>query len=301
MLSNRGGQRLVKKTPEIIRDLLNWIEKDCQITLKECVQKVFDKFNVTVCQNTIKNWLDGELFTLKLIRPTVQNINTDENKLKRKVYLEKLLNAKASGRSIIWMDETNFNLFCRRKEGRSKVGCRSSLISLSSKGSNLHCIAAMSSTRMYNFQCKRGSFKMEDCKKWFRELISECHREGNMPLTIVIDNAPVHSQVETIVEENMDVEILRLAPYSYLINPIELAWSSFKAVVKHNLRKDMPDFMSYAKTSGGLSAAEYRMRALERIACNAKETLTSAKLLSFANHVEKYYSSIFQMEDLVEI
>ena len=134
---------------------------------------------------------------------------------------------------------------------------------------------------------------MEDCKKWFAELISECHREGNIPLTIVIDNALVHSQVEMIVEENMDLKILRLTLYSYLINPPEFARSSFKSVVKHNLRKDMPDFMSYAKTSGGMSVAEYRTRTLEKFASYAKETLTCAKLLSFANQVETYYSSIF--------
>lgn len=276
------------------------IEDDCQMTLKDCANRIKENFNIEVCHNTIKNWLDGELFSLKMIRPTVQNMNTDDNKMKRVSYLNQLLKAKSDGRTIIWIDESNFNLFCKRKEGRSKIGCRSRVLTLNSKGSNLHCIAGMTSTKLLNFQCKRGSYRGEDCRIWLKQLISICNEDGIQYPTVVIDNAPVHSKLETILEDMEDVQIIRLAPYSYLLNPIELAWSSFKSVVKQILREETPDLMAYTKTSGMISATEYRMRSLEKIAHIAKETLTTKKLLGFANHVEKFYSTVFQMKDLVE-
>ena len=40
-----------------------------------------------------------------------------------------------------------------------------------------------------------------------------------------MDNAPVHSRLEELLQENPHTEIIRPAPYSYLLNPIELLFS----------------------------------------------------------------------------
>lgn len=296
----KGGCKTSRKSPELINALLKWIENDCQITLKQCRELLLQEFQINVCVNTVKNWLDCELISVKAVRPAVQNVNSQENKEKRSQYVSSLMNARSKNRTIIWIDETNFNLFCRRKQGRSKIGCRSTVITPNSKGSNLHCIAAMSSTRLIHFECRRGSFKGEDCKRWFRELINTCADQGINAPTIVCDNAPVHSQLETVIQAGEDVELLRLAPYSYLINPIELAWSSFKSAVKDGLKREMPRILNYTRRDGGPTICEHRMQILEAIALVAKNTLTAEKLMRFANHVERFYPGILRMDNLSE-
>ncbi|OAF66178.1 hypothetical protein A3Q56_06079 [Intoshia linei] len=245
-----------------------------------------------ICTNTIKNWLDCELFTLKAIRPMPINVNSPENKLKRVDYVNSLLLARSNGRTIILINESNFNLFCIRKEGRSKVGCRSTVITAGSKGSNIHCIAAMSASRIFNFKTHRGSFKGDDCNDWFRSLIDECTEIGVISPTFVIDNAPVHSKLESVIR-------IRLAPYSHLLNPIELAWSCFKNEVNIKLRDEMSQMIAYRRING-VSICEFRMRILEIISNEAIHVLTLQKLLHFCNHVERYYGAVRRGEDLHE-
>ena len=132
-------------------------------------------FNFTVGINTVKNWLDGELFSLKNVRPTVDNMNREENRVKRAEYMEKLFDARSEGRTLVWIDETNYNLYLRRKEGRSKIGCRSAVILPASKGANLHCIGAMTSSQLVLFTTRRSSFKGQEFKELIRELIEQCN------------------------------------------------------------------------------------------------------------------------------
>ncbi|OAF71010.1 hypothetical protein A3Q56_01237 [Intoshia linei] len=96
-------------------------------------------------------------------------------------------------------------------ESRSKIGCRSNIITASSKGSNLHCISAMTSNRMLLFQNRRGSYSGDDCQHWFRGLINCCLQLSISSPTFVIDNAPIHSRLETVISAD-GVELLKLAP-----------------------------------------------------------------------------------------
>ena len=81
-------------------------------------------------------------------------------------------------------------------------------------------------------------------------------------------------------------EITRLAPYSYLLNPIELMWSTFKSNVKRMLQEMMPDILSMNQAAV-LPVYEQRMRELEAVACNAIALLTPNMMTSFVNRVEK--------------
>ena len=57
------------------------------------------------------------------------------------------------------------------------------------------------------------------------------------PIVMVIDNAPCHSRIEAIFEEQefADNVLLRLSPYSPMFNPMENVWSAAKATVKRLL------------------------------------------------------------------
>ncbi|DAZ98445.1 TPA: hypothetical protein N0F65_001146 [Lagenidium giganteum] len=56
--------------------------------------------------------------------------------------------------------------------------------------------------------------------------------------TLIIDNAPCHSRLGVVVAnpEFSMVTLLRLAPYSCMLNPIENVFSAFKAHAKRYMR-----------------------------------------------------------------
>ena len=206
-------------TEEMKVFLISKVEEYASITLSELKTAIHNEFNTSACTSTVKNWLDGELFTVKNVRAMVSNMNNQLNKLKRSDYMTKLFHEKSEGRRIIvWIDETNFNLFNKRREGRSRIGSRASLIVPASKGANLHRIGAMTSTAVILFCTRRGAFKSGDCITWFEELIiGACEQQGITDPTFVIDNAPAHCRLQELIQQHPHVHLLRLAPYSFLL------------------------------------------------------------------------------------
>ena len=89
-------------------------------------------------------------------------MNNQLNKLKRSDYMTRLFHEKSEGKTIVWIDKTNFNLFNKRRKGRSRIGSRASIIVPTSKGANPHCIGAMTSNAVILFSTRRGAFKSGD-------------------------------------------------------------------------------------------------------------------------------------------
>ena len=78
------------------------------------------------------------------------------------------------GKTIIWMDETNLNLFCRRSQGRARVGERAVMALPTSKGPNIHVICALSAyhmIHMIHMTRRRGAFKADTAKGWLLEML----------------------------------------------------------------------------------------------------------------------------------
>ena len=139
----KKGGSTTKKTQEMMDAIENVLEREnCSATLKELQEFLATQFQVQVSKSTIKNWLDLELYTVKDVRTVVNRMNDPVNKQKRHEYMEKFFRARSAGRTLVWIDETNYNLYCKRKEGCSKIGTRASVILPASKGANLHCIGA---------------------------------------------------------------------------------------------------------------------------------------------------------------
>ena len=294
----KGGSR-PKKTDSILASLVEWIEEKPSVTLSELRYLLIEHYDVTVSISTIKNWLDGQLITLKTVRAVVANMNNFENKEKRVLYMQKFYNERSANRTIIWVDETNFNMNCKRAQGRSRIGCRASIVVPACKGANLHCIGAMSSTELVYFSTRRGALKSCDFNEWIEQLIVKCEEKHIRNPTFVIDNAPAHAKVENVLENHENVEVLRLAPYSYLLNPIELLWSSFKSNVKREMRQEMPGLLTVQRTANA-SMSEQRMQTLEAIAARCISCATGEKLMSYANRVETYYHAASRGDDLKE-
>ena len=92
----KGGSAS-KKTPEITAALETIIEENASITLTELRDIVGRDFSIHVCKNTIKNWLDGEMYSVKDVRTIVDRMNHHDNKEKRILYMTKLFEAQSAG------------------------------------------------------------------------------------------------------------------------------------------------------------------------------------------------------------
>ena len=138
------GRSFSKWTLQIELFLEKLIEKDARYTLKEMQEQIEKEYGIKFSTSTISRHLHGK-FTLKSLRPKPISMNSLINKAKRKCYVEEVQSYMEQGEevAVIWMDESNSNLFVSRRQGRAPVGERASIVRCSSKGPNVHFIAGL--------------------------------------------------------------------------------------------------------------------------------------------------------------
>lgn len=233
----RGGVKPKILDIEKIGIIMAWIEAECDLTLKTIQTRLLTQFQVTVSTTTIGNTLQNELYTMKNIHKMPINMNSVENKLKRKVFVTALLQFIRDGKQCVWMDETNFNLYCRRSKGRAKKGKRAVQTLPVSKGPNIHLIGAISATGVILMERRRGSFTAALGNEFALKVVAQWTALGHAEedLVLIGDNAPCHAQIETAIAGTR-ANFLRLGPYSPQLNPIENVWSKVKAEAKSNIR-----------------------------------------------------------------
>ena len=93
--------------------------------------------------------------------------------------------------------------------------------------------------------------------------------------------------------------VFRLAPYSYLLNTIELLWSVLKSNVQRLLRERMPEVLTI-QPGGSTSIADRRMNVLEDVARMFIRNVDYLMMLGFIHRLEKYYGMVTRQENLVE-
>ena len=218
----RGGATYSKVRAAHVEKLIVHVEENPQVSLKEMARKLKEDTGLEITIPTVYRYLHGKMFTVKKVMPQPERMNSEENKEKRASYARKVTEVVGAGKTVLYMDETNINLFLRRSQGRSRKGTRCSVKAATAKGPNIHVIGAMTQTGIVYWESRRGSFKKDDCNQWLREALRRCP-EPREELVVVCDNAPVHSALEQVTEEEefAGVNILRLAPYSAPLNPIE--------------------------------------------------------------------------------
>ncbi|KAH9153952.1 hypothetical protein AeNC1_019244, partial [Aphanomyces euteiches] len=159
----------------------------------------------------------------------------------RQEYVRRLRAMLGEGKLPIWIDETNYNLFTARTKARSKRGTRAvNQRGSSQKEKNLHIIGAISTNNFLYCTAKRGAYKGQHANDWLRDMLrqAKAHFGALGDLLVICDNAPCHSRLGNVLDEEEfgDVSLLRLSPYSPMMNPIENLWSMMKNHVKSLLR-----------------------------------------------------------------
>ena len=237
-------------------------------------------------------------YTLKKVRFESEKANILENKLKRKRFVEKLLQYQAENSPICFMDESNTNIHISRREGRSLRGTRCTTIAAGSKGANVHMIGCMSNAGLLHYEIKWGAFKSDQACEWMRRCLRITRFKFDGPVVMVIDNAPCHSGLENVFEEPefSDNHLLRLGPYSPMFNPMENVWSSVKAKIKRDLATKITSILRIVPQ--GLSIKEHRLRALEELMKEGMSAVTSGMCSNFAAQIFNNVADAINMMDV---
>ena len=173
----RGGRRFQKVETKHIDLMLEWLSENPLFTLKEIKEKLLAEQNLNVTTTTIHKHLDGQLFTLKKVLVEPSTMNSHLNKQKRADYVNRVMAEIGNGKRLIYIDESNCNLFLRRTQGRSRKGTRCSVKAATSKGKNVHVIAGISQTGLVYWERRRGSYIKADCCDWLRRLLRSMNDE----------------------------------------------------------------------------------------------------------------------------
>ena len=107
---------------------------------------------------------------------------------------------------------------------------------------------------------------------------------------LVIDNAPCHSNTESVFEENAYRQdyLLRLGPYSPMLNPIENCWSQIKAYAKQHLSLHMGSILEISN-SEGISIGEQRTQQLEQVISESYREVSRDQIKLYCWYSETIY------------
>lgn len=286
----RGGSKPSILTEAMKASIIGMIEDDPTLTMKKMQAAILREYHLTVSTMTISNYLNGQLYSIKKLHHKPQNMNLMENKIKRKSYVQELNAYIQEGRQIMFVDETNFNLFIRRKTGRSRVGTRAVCTLPPSRGPNLHLIGAITNNGLLKITTNRGSYTWQKANEWFAGLLETWMENGHLlsELTVVVDNAPCHSRLN-LVFQNSDAKLLRLGPYSPMLNAIETIWSKIKAFVKSHI--SVPQVI-------GHGVLEQRLTYLETLVNDSISCVTAGDCSRAIQHTTTFYESALNLEDM---
>ena len=298
-VDGRGGSYNQKIITEHKKVMCSFIENNPRITLAQIVEKLHLKYALTISKTTVFRHLDMSVYTLKSVRYEPERANTHENKEKRKVFVQTLLDYRGQNLPILFMDETNFNIHISRSKCRSVRGTPCTVAAAASKGANIHVIGCISTLGLIHHEVRRGSFHREDACEWLRACFRKAFKVYRRPVVIVIDNAPCHSRVEEILtdEEFSRNKILRLAPYSPMLNPIEQVWFVIKANVKRNIAENSNQMLS-DDARGQLSVREFRLQFLEKFIEAAIRLTDPSLCCSNIAHIQSKLASALAEEDI---
>ena len=288
----RGGARRRKLTEEMLDLVIHCVEENPLVTLEALRLKLLQAFpNNGVSRQTISNHLDGQMYTVKMVRTVTVAWNTPATKNLRAAYAAWLMQEGMQQR-LVYCDEFGFNVWTARTQGRARRGCRAVRIVNAQRGENLSiCVAIDSHAGVLHYKLVRGGFNAALFGEFAVEL--DIMADGE-PFTLVLDNARPHLNLPEV-----QYRVQYLPVYSPFLNAAEYVGSAMKAAVKARL--SLPEVQGeIAQAEEGEPLYARRMRILRREVVHAVDNITREMCNQCCLHVLEYVPRCMTLEDIVD-
>nr|CCA27428.1 conserved hypothetical protein [Albugo laibachii Nc14] len=233
-----------------------------------------DEFSGTMSPETVRRSLSGACFTHKKTHRDKDYRNSILNKEKRRQYVVELYRQIGMGKS--------------KSEERAVEN------NTTGKGKNIHVIACVSERGLEYHESRFVSFKAVDCNAFIERLLHHIAQSDDInEIVLVVDSAQCHYSVENIMrDDDFDAAtILKLGPYSPMLNPIENVFSTYKSAVKCFLARNRAATRQVPPSS---TIVEQRSRFLE-IAADLilREVMTVKLCSSCSRHTAAYHVMVW--------
>lgn len=268
-------------TEDEIKIVIQWIEENRQLTLKEIVTKVKTYMHKDVCVYFVEGTLEGRLYHYRRSQDYhPQLMNTLENKTKRSEFVNTLKYYMDLKKTIVWMGEANFKMFCRRAKGRFNTNSTF----FASCDPTIFMMGAISQDGIISLKRSRDRIRPgEIFKNWVTT-----NRTDLRNVIIVCDSDYCFSELDEHFN-NSEVTLLLLSPYSFMLNPLENIWYSIKTNVK-----SQPHISHFNPND----VKEQRLLLAEKCIDEMLPNITLTDCLNAIITANKYHNDILDMLDM---
>lgn len=279
----RGGSK-GKLTHETKEAILEKLDSNPFLTLRDLVAFVKVYNGTTCCMGTISNFLHKQMISFKSARGSVEDKNSVRVKTMRKEYVEKFLNDGWRMRELVYIDESSFNLWMHSRKGWNKVGQRLNVKLPNCHGPTISLVMAIGKNGPIHFKLRKGTYNRETYTEFITELNSKL--DANSKYYLIHDNAPIHFGLTT---GNANHIISHLPPYSPFLNPIEAVFSKLKA----HVRKEMTVRM---ESSG--QSIESKIQNMMQVIASEISKPDYLNMAPFFRHIKKFFVRSILLEDI---
>ena len=298
----RGGKTYKKVDSSMLYFIVEILEETPLVTVSNLNKELRRRYpnKPEICDETLSNAIDGLAFTLKLSRDTPAQRNSSETKVDRKQHVEWLMSAEVVNSIKIYIDEFGCNIPTKRNFGRSREGQRSFRLASTQSGNNVTVCAAISSRHgLMHYIVLPWGMKRDMFCQFLMEVSANVIAEygSNPDVHMLFDNAPSHRNLD----DSLNSHTLPMRPipkYSPMLNPIESAFSSWKAELKKKLLSANQDILIIpdGHERGEATLSAFRFNQLKAFIDESSGAITADKSVAWENHSVTYYARCLQME-----
>jgi len=228
-----GGNNPQKLTETEINFIKNLLEIDCTVSLKKIQSSILEKFNISVSTATIHKYIDNFGFSLKRVARVAVVSLSNNLRQQRIQYATWFLKVHNSNRTIMFYDETGFQIVMRNTYGRSLKGKKAICSVPSIKSRNITVMATMSTKGLVAYEILEKPCNKNYLISYFERFIMILSSLNLTNIIVIMDNASFHKCTafkDLITSAGHQLEFL--PAYSPFFNPIENMFSQWKKVVR---------------------------------------------------------------------
>ncbi|KAJ0391652.1 hypothetical protein ATCC90586_012147 [Pythium insidiosum] len=108
----------------MLTSIEQYIEEDCTITLDMICDRIEAEYGVQISTSTVSRYTLGMTYTMKDLRREMAPMNSIEKKRERLAFVLALEEHRNAGSMIVYLDETNYNVYITRHRGRARANER---------------------------------------------------------------------------------------------------------------------------------------------------------------------------------